>query len=68
LAEEPIFRWRIKTSPVHASGGDELNLIEKGENYGWPLVGEAPNYNCVPFPILTRGPTWRRRSCSGTTV
>ncbi len=39
--------WEVEHGP---RGGDELNLIEKGKNYGWPLVGEAPNYSGVPVP------------------
>ena len=39
--------WELEHGP---RGGDELNLIEKGKNYGWPLVGEAPNYDGVPVP------------------
>src|SRR5271163_2340091 len=39
--------WEVEHGP---RGGDELNLIEKGKNYGWPLVGEGPNYNGVPIP------------------
>jgi len=39
--------WEIEHGP---RGGDELNLIEKGKNYGWPLVGYAPNYNGVAIP------------------
>ena len=38
--------WEIEHGP---RGGDELNLIEPGRNYGWPLVSYANNYNGVPI-------------------
>ena len=31
-------------------GGDEVNLIERGKNYGWPIVSEGSHYNDVPIP------------------
>ena len=31
-------------------GGDELNLIEQGANYGWPLVSWGENYDGTPIP------------------
>ena len=38
--------WEVEHGP---RGGDELNLIEKGKNYGWPLVSYGKNYNGVPI-------------------
>lgn len=29
-------------------GGDEINIIEKGQNYGWPLATFGINYNGTP--------------------
>ena len=38
--------WEVEHGPM---GGDELNLIQKGKNYGWPLVSYGNNYNGVPI-------------------
>jgi glucose/arabinose dehydrogenase len=38
--------WETEMGP---RGGDELNLIERGKNYGWPVVSEGVNYDGVPI-------------------
>jgi glucose/arabinose dehydrogenase len=39
--------WETEMGP---RGGDELNLILPGKNYGWPLVSNGENYDGVPIP------------------
>jgi aldose sugar dehydrogenase len=39
--------WGIEMGPL---GGDELNLIERGKNYGWPIVSNGDNYDKSPIP------------------
>ncbi len=38
--------WDTEHGP---RGGDEVNLIKKGANYGWPLIAFSINYNDAPF-------------------
>ncbi len=38
--------WETEMGP---QGGDELNLIEPGRNYGWPLVSYGKNYDDTPI-------------------
>jgi glucose/arabinose dehydrogenase len=31
-------------------GGDEINIPERGKNYGWPLATHGINYSGLPIP------------------
>lgn len=39
--------WQHEMGPM---GGDELNLIERGSNYGWPIVSNGDHYDGRPIP------------------
>ena len=38
-------RGRLWTAENGAMGGDELNMIEKGKNYGFPVIGYGRESN-----------------------
>jgi glucose/arabinose dehydrogenase len=42
--------WETEHGP---KGGDELNLIEAGKNYGWPVISYGINYNGTRFTDIT---------------
>ncbi|MNK58410.1 Aldose sugar dehydrogenase YliI [Pseudomonas fluorescens] len=39
--------WENEHGPL---GGDEVNIIERGKNYGWPLATHGINYSGQPIP------------------
>ncbi len=43
--------WSTEHGPM---GGDELNLIEAGKNYGWPVITYGINYNGRPISAIQK--------------
>jgi len=43
--------WTHEHGP---KGGDEINIIKAGENYGWPIVSYGVNYSGTKFTELTQ--------------
>lgn len=40
--------WETEHGP---SGGDEINLIQRDRNYGWPIVTYGTDYSSQPWPF-----------------
>jgi len=46
-------RRRLWGTEMGQRGGDEVNLIERGRNYGWPLVSRGLQYDGRPVDFAT---------------
>ncbi|MGD9973618.1 MAG: PQQ-dependent sugar dehydrogenase [Desulfatirhabdiaceae bacterium] len=57
--------WVHEMGPM---GGDELNLIEKGANYGYPIVSDGDHYDGQPIPDHHTRPEFRAPVISWTPV
>jgi glucose/arabinose dehydrogenase len=44
--------WEVEHGPA---GGDELNLVAAGANYGWPIRSNGEHYNGDPIPDHAAG-------------
>lgn len=55
LARNPLdgTLWESEHGP---RGGDELNHIERGKNYGWPIITHGMNYDGTPISDKTEAP------------
>ncbi len=42
--------WDVEHGPM---GGDELNRVEKGKNYGWPVITYGMNYDSTVISDIT---------------
>lgn len=47
IAPESDELWVVEMGPL---GGDELNCVQRGANYGWPEVSNGVNYDRSPIP------------------
>jgi len=45
--------WEVEHGP---RGGDEVNVIEKGKNYGWPVIGFGVDYSGAKIHEATAKP------------
>lgn len=61
-------KGRLWAHEMGPRGGDELNLIEKGNNYGWPLVSNGRNYSGIDIPDHDTRPDFTAPKVSWTPV
>lgn len=57
--------WEIEMGP---EGGDELNLIVRGRNYGWPLVSDGDHYDGRDIPDHATAPQYEAPKLAWTPV
>ncbi len=49
-------RGRLWITEHGARGGDEVNLVERGVNYGWPVISYGRHYSGLPIGEGTARP------------
>ena len=49
--------WVFEMGPL---GGDELNIVEPGRNYGWPVVSDGSNYDKSDIPDHATRPEFQK--------
>jgi glucose/arabinose dehydrogenase len=54
--------WEHEHGP---RGGDELNIIARGHNYGWPAITYGINYDGRRSPKTPHATAWINRSSTG---
>lgn len=59
---------RLWVHEMGPKGGDELNLIEKGANYGYPIVSNGEHYDGRPIPDHPTHPEFTAPKVSWTPV
>lgn len=57
--------WVVEMGP---KGGDELNIIVKGENYGYPIVSNGDHYSGQPIPDHHTRPEFKAPEIDWTPV
>jgi len=57
--------WETEMGPA---GGDELNRIERGKNYGWPVVSNGDDYDGSPIPDHDTAPQYEAPKLSWNPV
>lgn len=57
--------WDLEHGP---KGGDELNLVRAGANYGWPVVSEGDHYNGKEIPPHSTRPEFAAPAISWNPV
>ena len=61
-------KGRLWAHEMGPRGGDEFNLIEKGHNYGWPIVSNGRNYTGTDIPDHETRPEFTPPKISWTPV
>ncbi|HSU40908.1 MAG TPA: PQQ-dependent sugar dehydrogenase [Polyangiaceae bacterium] len=49
-------KQRLWVAEMGPRGGDELNLIERGKDYGWPTIGYGEEYSGASIHATTQAP------------